>query len=273
MKIKIIIASLIILLLPLSLLGQINPEDINDWRGKTILWFGAHPDDEGGSMGTFAKLTANGNKIYIVLYTTGNRGSRDLDMTSEKLAQIRKKEDEEAMKTLGIPAENMFWLGYDDGMLEYVPEKELCEKVCWFVRKYRPDAVFSFDPGSTWMKWHKTDHRMSAFISLDGARAAAYHLYFPHHRIYENLQPHTVRDYFFYGSVEPNYKVDIMDVIELKIEASCKYTSQFGSGNLKYIGPEMLPEDKENIRKRRMRRDPDGRIYARFRRLQESMSF
>jgi len=272
---KLLIACLLIVLLPFALLGQTkNPEDINNWGGKTIMYFSPHPDDETASIGTLAKLAANGNKIYVVLYTTGNKGSRDLTMTSERLAQIRKKEDEESLKAIGIPPENMIWLGYDDGMLEYVPEKELCEKVCKLIRKYRPDAVFSYDPGSDWMQWHKTDHRMAAFITLDGTRAAAYHLYFPYHRIYEGLQPYTVTDYFFYGSREPNYKVDITDFIELKIEAVSKHTSQFGSGNFKYKGPEMDEESKERIRKRAYRgREADGRVYEKFRRLQESMSF
>jgi len=256
-------------------LGQTkNPDDLNNWRGKTIMYFSPHPDDETASIGTLAKLAANGNKIYVVLYTTGNKGSRDLDMTSERLAQIRKVEDEESLKAVGIPSENIIWLGYDDGMLEYVPEKELCEKVCKLIRKYRPDAVFSYDPGSDWMQWHKTDHRMAAFVTLDGARAAAYHLYFPYHRIYEGLQPYTVTDYFFYGSRDPNYKVDVTDVIDLKIEALSKHTSQFGSGNIKYMGPTMDEESKERIRKRAYRgREADGRIYEKFRRLQESMSF
>ncbi len=276
MKIRnLIIAGLLIILLPLSLSSQTkNPEKIEDWRGKTIMFFSPHPDDETTSIGTLAVLAANGNKIYVVLYTTGNKGSRDLNMTSERLAQIRKKEDEESLKAIGVPPENLIWLGYDDGMLEYVPEKELCEKVCKLIRKYRPDAVFSYDPGSQWEQWHKTDHRMAAFISLDGARAAAYHLYFPYHRIYEGLQPFTVVDYFFYGSREPNYKVDVTDVIDLKIEALSKHTSQFGSGNFKYIGPEMDEESLERIRKRAYRgRDTDGRIYEKFRRLEESMSF
>jgi LmbE family N-acetylglucosaminyl deacetylase len=105
-------------------------------------------------------------------------------------------------------------------MLEYVPQKEIVEKVCWFIRKYRPDAVFGMDPGSTWVKWHKTDHRASALLTVAGARAAAYHLYFPHHRIYEGLMPHTVRDWFFWSTREANYKIDITDVAELKFEAA-----------------------------------------------------
>ena len=165
---RVILSGLVVLLLNVWSYGQDrNPESIDDWRGKTILYFSPHPDDEIRSSGTLAKLVNNGNTVYIILFTNGNKGSRDLNMTSERLAQIRRDEDIAANGKIGIPEENIFFLGYDDGMLEYVPEKELCEKVCWYVRKYRPDAVFCYDPGSSWMQWHKTDHRMSAFITVD----------------------------------------------------------------------------------------------------------
>ncbi len=250
-----------------------NPEDIRNWKGKTVLYFSPHPDDEIQSSGTLATLVKNGNKVYIILFTNGNKGSHDLEMTSERLAKIRRDEDIAANGKLGIPKENIFFLGYDDGMLEYVPAKELCEKVCWFVRKYRPDAVFCYDPGSDWMQWHKTDHRMSAFITVDGARAAAYHLYFPSQLINEGLLPYTVRDFIFYGSRQPDYKVDITDFAELKYQAAIQHTSQIGKGNDKYTGPDMEPGDKEKVHDRIMKKDGDGRIYESFRRLEESLSF
>lgn len=265
-------AGLLLLVGPILAQDQ-NPDNINDWRGKTVMVFSPHPDDDLASAGTMAKLVANGNTVYIVMYTTGNKGSRDLEMTSERLAEIRKQEDLAANKIIGIPPENIIWLGYDDGMLEYVPQKELVEKVCWLIRKYRPDAVFSIDPGARYMRWHKTDHRMSALITVDGARAAAYHLYFPHHRIMEGLQPFTVRDFFFWSSDDPNFNVDITDVAEKKAEAATQHTSQFGQGNIKYTGPEMSAADKERIKARRMRRDTSGKIYERFRRARRSLSF
>lgn len=249
-----------------------NPEDINAWKGKTVLFFGPHEDDDLSAAGTMAKLVKNGNKVYIVLYTSGNKGSHDLDMSSERLAEIRKQEDHAANAVLGIPKENIFILGYDDGMLEYVPQKEIVEKVCRFIRKYRPDALFSMDPGDKWVKWYKTDHRASALLTCDGARAAAYHLYFPSQRTHEGLQPYTVTDWWFYSSHEPNTQVDISDVADLKWQAACKHTSQFGKGNLKYTGPEMDPETKENM-KRRVTKAADGKVYEQFRRLQESLSF
>jgi LmbE family N-acetylglucosaminyl deacetylase len=269
---------LLLVLLPVAVWGQRpqaqgpNPEDITTWRGKTVVMFSPHEDDDLASAGTMAKLAKNGNKIFIVMYTSGNKGSRDPDMTSERLAQIRRQEDLAANKIVGIPPENIFFLGYDDGMLEYVPQKEIVEKVCWYIRKLRPDALFSMDPGDKYVKWYKTDHRASALLTCDGARAAAYHLYFPHHRINEGLQPYTVRDWFFWSSPEPNYKVDITDVADLKWQAACQHTSQFGTGNLKYTGPEMDAETRERM-KSRVRKDPDGKVYERFRRLQESLSF
>ena len=277
-RIVMIVGAVLVLCLAATLWAQgrggpkANPENINDWKGKTVLFFGPHEDDDLSAAGTMAKLVKNGNKVFIVLYTSGNKGSRDPDMTSERLAEIRKQEDYAANGVLGIPKENIIILGYDDGMLEYVPQKEIVEKVCWFIRKYRPDALFSMDPGDKWVKWYKTDHRASALLTCDGARAAAYHLYFPSQRTHEGLQPYTVTDWWFYSSHEPNTKVDITDVAELKWKAACQHTSQFGKGNLKYTGPEMDPEDKEYM-KRRIRKDPDGKIYEQFRRLQESLSF
>ena len=130
-RISSILLGLLIVILPASISGQTGTRgqqadnDITKWTNKTIMWVGPHPDDESSCMGTLALLKANGNKIVLVMYTTGNKGSRDLEMTSERLAEIRKAEDENAMKELGISPDSFIWLGYDDGMLEYVPQLEL----------------------------------------------------------------------------------------------------------------------------------------------------
>ena len=281
-QMTLILISLLISVLPLAVSAQPGtsvptaPDDITKWTNKTIMWFGPHQDDESSSLGTLSLLKANGNKIIMVWYTTGNKGSRDLEMTSERLAQIRKTESEKACGEMGITPENSTFicLGYDDGMLEYVPQKELCEQVCRLIRKYRPDAVLSMDPGSSWMKWHKTDHRMSAFLTLDAARAAAYHLYFPNQRIVEGLQPFTVTDYLFYSTTESNYNVDITSVSAKRIRSRAWYVSQFGEGNFKYVGPE---PDKEKLKKlldvNAEKISKNEKINEKFRRVTESMSF
>lgn len=281
-KTTFILTFLLITILPLSILaqtgqaGQKTPDDITKWKNKTIMWVGPHQDDESGSLGTLSLLKSNGNKIIMVWYTTGNKGSRDLEMSSERLASIRKVESENACREMGITPEGdtFIWLGYDDGMLEYVPALELTEKVCKLVRMYRPDALFTMDPGTNWMKWHKTDHRASAFITLDAARAAAYFLYFPSHYTHEKLQPFTVTDFFFYNSGETNHQIDITAVSDKKIRSRAWYVSQFGEGNFKYVGPEPDQESLNNLLKRNAEKITKGdKIYENFRRLSESMSF
>jgi len=84
-----------------------NPEDIKAWKGKTVIYFAPHPDDDIASSGTLATLTKNGNTVYIVVYCNGNAGSHDYEMTRDKLAQIRKQEDIAANQIVGIPKENI----------------------------------------------------------------------------------------------------------------------------------------------------------------------
>ena len=252
-------------------------EDIDSWRRKTVLVFAPHPDDETWCTGTMGKLIDNGNTVYIVIFTTGNKGTRDTTVSAEEIARIRKVEDEASNAVIGLLPENIIWLGYDDGELEYVPEKELCEKVCWLIRKYRPDAVFSYDPDTKWAQWHKSDHRMAAYVTLDGTRAASYYLYFPHHRSHEGLQPFTVTDYFFFQTYEPNYWVDISDYVDKKIESMCKHVSQylegeFGKSSDKY-SPVMSPKTIRLVENRVKNQMKDGKNVEIFRRVTESMSF
>lgn len=242
-----------------------DDERLEEMTGKTVLVFCAHPDDDSFyCAGTLAKLVKNGNKVIMVFYTNGNKGSHDLEMTSERLAKIRKREEEEACEVIGIKPENIIWMGYDDGELEYANPKELCGKTARLIRMYRPDVVISFDPGRFFRQWHKTDHSMAAFNTVDGARAAAYHLYFPEHLLYENLMPFMVKDFFFFASKEPNYEVDVSDVIELKLLSQSKHVSQQGSAHYKY-SPLMTEEEQQEL-KRRIEDAKGKKHIERFRR-------
>jgi LmbE family N-acetylglucosaminyl deacetylase len=212
-------------------------ERIEAWTGKTIMVVTPHPDDDlFGCGGTLALLAKNKNTIIVIIYTNDNKGSYDLEMTSERLARIRKAEEEAACESLGIPKANILWLGYDDGELEYAPPKQLCGQVTRLIRKYRPDALFSIDPGADYERWHKSDHRMAAFNTIDAVRAAEFHLYYPEHLLYEDLRPYQVPQLFFYYTLkqDANYWVSIDDVIDLKIQAAAKHVSQFEPSVSKY---------------------------------------
>jgi len=201
---------------------------IEDWKDKTILVVTPHPDDETfTSGGTLAMLAANGNNIQILIYTSDNAGSNDPAMTPERLAAIRKAEEEAACDVLGIPKDNITWLGHDDGMLEYVDRRELTKQVAREIRRHKPDALFSVDPGAPFEQYHKSDHRSGAIITVDAMRAAAWRLYFPELEK-EGFAHWSVPLVFFYYSARPNYTVDITDVAEQKAKASAAHISQFG---------------------------------------------
>lgn len=219
---------------------------IEELKGKTVLLFTPHPDDDAFCCaGTMAQLAANGNRIFVVIYTNDDKGSYDLDMTSERLARIRKAEEEAGNAVIGVPKENLLWLGHHDGMLEYVDSRRLVEQATEIIRRYRPDLVLLPDPGDEYVRWHKTDHRMAAMNTLDAIRAAEWHLYFPNQRLQMGLEPWRVPAYLFYyvTARDANYWVDIDRVLDKKLDAGLSHVSQFEPGVHKYR-PDWRPEDR-----------------------------
>jgi LmbE family N-acetylglucosaminyl deacetylase len=224
--------------------------ELESMTGKTVLIFTPHPDDEMfGAGGTIALLNQHHNNVYIVIYTNDDKGSYDLEMTSQKLARIRKAEEEASEAVLGTPKENIQWMGYDDGMLEYAPQPKLVEEATAIIRRLRPDALLSIDPGEWYARWHKTDHRMAALNTLDAVRAAEFWLYFPNQRLEQHLEPYAVPVTYFYYTTpqEANYWVNIDSVAQLKLEAASKHVSQFEPAMHKYR-PDWDPADLARLK-------------------------
>ena len=238
-------------------------------QGKKILLFTPHPDDDTFCCaGTLALLAKGGNDIRIVIYTNDDKGSYDPDMTSERLARIRMGEEEEACRIVGIPKQNIQWLEYHDGMLEYANPRDLVEEVTKIIRTYRPDVVMSIDPGSEEVRWHKTDHRMAANNTADAIRAAEWHLYFPNQRLHDGLQPWKVRTeaYFYVTPKDANYWVNIDSVVDLKIDAALAHVSQWEPSITKYP-PDWDPKVRAKLAQSLMNRAPkkDGHYVEAFR--------
>jgi LmbE family N-acetylglucosaminyl deacetylase len=252
---------ILVVFLSAAMAAQSPQTRLEDLRGKTILLFTPHPDDDVfGAGGTIALLNRNHNKLYIVIYTNDDKGSYDPEMTSQRLAGIRKAEEEVSEGMLGTSKENITWMGYDDGMLEYAPQPRLVEEATAIIRRIRPDVLLSVDPGEWYERWHKTDHRMAAFNTIDAVRAAEFWLYFPNQRLQQNLQPYKVPEmYFFYPSPqEANYYVNIEAVAELKFDAAAKQVSQFEPAVNKYR-PDWQTADlakaKDDMRREQSKKD------------------
>ena len=252
-----------------SLKGQ--PEvPVEEWTGKTILFIGAHPDDDARSFGTMAMLQDHGNQIYVVILTSGNVGTQDPNISTTDLSRIRKKEEIDALAELGIPADHYINMGYTDGMLELQNKEELMTRLVRQIRKYKPDVLISFDPGKGKMRWHKADHRASCWLAADACRAAMWPLLYEGQIIHENLEAHEVREYLLFDGFPEDFntEVDITQYQDIKINAVLKYVSQFSpSGWSKYEGPEMSAEEEKQFRESLKKRTitKNGKVIEQFR--------
>jgi LmbE family N-acetylglucosaminyl deacetylase len=245
---------------------QIKLEEL---QHKHIVVFTPHPDDDTFCCaGTLALMNEKGNDIDIVIYTNDDKGSYDPEMTSERLAAIRMKEEEAACHILGISPEHIHWFQYHDGMLEYANPRDLVEQVTGIIRKFRPDVVMSIDPGSEYVRWHKTDHRMAANNTMDAIRAAEWHLYFPNQILHDHLKPWQVPHelYYYVTERDANYWVNIDSVFEKKLSAATAHVSQWEPSISSYRAdwdPATLGKLKDELRAKAPKKD--GHFVEAFR--------
>ena len=80
-------------------------------KQKTLIFFGAHPDDETFGMGaTLAQYAATGVKVYYVCSTRGEAGTVDLEYMQDykTIADLRTAEMQCAASVLSrLPAETV----------------------------------------------------------------------------------------------------------------------------------------------------------------------
>ena len=191
---------------------------------KVIMVVVAHPDDpEFGAGGTVAKFVLDGWQAIYVICTNGDKGTSDLNMTSEKLAKIREQEQMNAAKVLGIT--EVVFLRYPDG--ELVDGPEFRGKLVRLIRKYRPNIVVTHDPYRKYMGHH--DHRITGVVCMDSIFPYSRdHLFYPEHKA-EGLSPHKVREVYLTGSEDPNKFVDVSETFTLKMKAISCHVSQVGN--------------------------------------------
>ena len=186
----------------------------------------AHADDaEFGCSGTVAKWCREGVEVVYVICTNGNKGSDDLEMTSEQLAATREREQREAGKVLGL--KDVVFLGYEDAMLQ--PSLELRRDISRQIRKHRPDVVITTNPVRSFHQGGYVghpDHMAAGEAALSAVFPAARdRLTFPE-LLVEGLEPHKVKEVWIQGSESPDMWVDITETIDVAIEALKMHASQ-----------------------------------------------
>ena len=129
-------------------------------KQKTLIFFGAHPDDETFGMGaTLAQYAASGVKVYYVCSTRGEVGTVDPEYMQgyKTIADLRTAEMECAAKVLDLAG--VIYLGYrDSGMtgspdnqnpdsLFKAPVEQVAGLMVKIIRELKPDVVVTHDAG------------------------------------------------------------------------------------------------------------------------------
>ena len=128
-------------------------------KQQTLLFVGAHPDDETfGVGGTLAQYAAARLKVYYVCATRGEVGSASPESMEgyATLGDMRWAELKCAAQILGLT--DVIYLGYrDSGMpgaednkhpqaLVAAPLEQVAGRVVEVIRKLKPEVVVTFDP-------------------------------------------------------------------------------------------------------------------------------
>jgi N-acetyl-1-D-myo-inositol-2-amino-2-deoxy-alpha-D-glucopyranoside deacetylase len=129
-------------------------------RQKTLIFCGAHPDDETFGMGTtLAQYAISGFRVYYVCATRGEMGTVDPEYMKgyATIADRRSAEMQCAAQILRLAG--VIYLGYrDSGMagstenkhpnaLATAPVEEVAGKIVKIIRELKPDVVITHDAG------------------------------------------------------------------------------------------------------------------------------
>jgi len=189
----------------------------------------AHPDDaEIGSGGVIATWVAAGCEVTYVLCTNGAAGSADRTLAPEELARRRADEQRAAADFMGV--KHVVMLGYPDGGLE--DTRAFLGDVVRALRQYRPHTVFVHDPYRMKGFQHR-DHRKAGIVTTDAVYPYARdHLHFPEHVTRDGLEPHKVRELWYWGADEADVIVDVSEGVDRQIAALTRHESQVPGFNV-----------------------------------------
>ena len=128
-------------------------------KQKTLIFVGAHPDDETFGLGAIlAQYAASGVRVYYLCSTRGEAGTVEPAFLRgyKSIGDLRWDELTKAAKVLGLT--NFFHLGYrDSGMtgaadnkypdaMVNAPVEEAAGHIVKFLREIKPDVVITHDP-------------------------------------------------------------------------------------------------------------------------------
>jgi LmbE family N-acetylglucosaminyl deacetylase len=194
---------------------------------KNILVFSPHPDDETlGVGGTIAKKIADGFQVYVIIITDGRNAFSEVfniqsHPTPAELRTMRKNEVLNALKILGVPRENIRFLGIEDGKLQD-SESAALKEIIKVLKEIDPEEVYF-----TYSKDVNPDHRAANKIVQQALNKTGLT---PQRFQYSIRQPYSRLSPMIDSLVNPLKRnllsVDISEYLTLKREAVKQFISQ-----------------------------------------------
>ncbi len=176
---------------------------------KTVMAFGAHPDDiELRCAGTLIKLANEGNTVILVDVTKGDRGSHGTP-------DIRLHDSRKALNIMGLKIREN--LNIPDTAIYNNESNRL--KVINIIRKYRPDIILI----PYWDDRHPDHYHTSNLV----AEASFYSGLKKIKTDYTHFRPVYILYYMCHYPFDPAFIVDISEEFKTKLKAVRAYKSQF----------------------------------------------
>ena len=215
----------------------------------------AHPDDiEFTCGGTVASLADDGWQVAFCLVTSGDKGSKDPNLSPADLAALREAEQQAAAAELGV--QRCIFLRWPDGFVEDGPE--LRAALVRVVRETRPELLITWDG---YRGFNHRDHRTVGLAALDAVFPLARNPNTYAEQLTDGLEPHRVNTVLLAGAREPNYWVDVSDQLDRRIDALFRHATQVQALNREEMAKRMA--------QRQQRAAAEGRVpwAESFRRL------
>ncbi len=147
-------------------------------RLGTILFVGAHPDDETFCCGGLLAIASrNGQRVICVTATHGEDGSQDeARWPVSQMSETRTRELAAALKILGVKEHH--WLNYPDGECDRVPEDDASQAIASIIERCNVDTVLTFGPdGLTGHPDHQSVSRWTdAAAHISSRHPMVYHI-------------------------------------------------------------------------------------------------
>ena len=201
-------------------------EPMLDSEVERILVVTAHPDDlDFGAGGTIAQWSAKGIAISYCICTNGDQGGNDPKITREEMKQIRRGEQTEAGKVLGVS--DIHFLDYRDGWL--TPTIELRKDIVRVIRKVRPQRMLIQSPERNWNRLGAShpDHLAAGEAAIQAIYPDSGNPFAFEDLLHdEKLEPWGIKEVWVMMADGSDHHVDITDTFDLKMQALAAHASQ-----------------------------------------------